>query len=79
MDDDIFLISDDSPLQNLLSTSSDKVKKSQLLFEYLSYRKHNKKLLLPPKTYDKILRKIMDFKECFFLFLELPRRSRFFA
>ena len=75
MDDDVFFISDGSPLKNLLSSNGDDNKKGQLLYEYLSYRKFNKKISVPPKIFDKIVNKIKNNRECYLYFLNYHEKA----
>ena len=53
LDDEIIFISDECLFYKLFSPLPHEVKEAKIIFDYLSYRKFNKKIILPPSVYQR--------------------------
>ena len=56
LDDEIIFISDECLFYKLFSSVPNEVKEAKIIFDYLSYRKFNKKIILPPSVYQRLTR-----------------------
>ncbi len=72
LDDKTVFLSDNCLFYYLLSGNGELVKESSTIFNYLSYRKYNKKIVLPPtfyqqlkKLFEKDIESLLYFKNYF--------------
>ena len=68
LEDEIVFISDECLFYKLFSSETNEVKEAKTIFDYLSFRKFNKKIILPPSIYKRLGKLFEKDTESYFYF-----------